>query len=631
MAREPWHKYHPSVIRGALVSHWLNANGYADYHLEDLRLPQNLFSTLEPADSSLSDTIKATFPALSLKQLETAFETLVGSDDKRRSGVVLTPSFIVDYLTTTAVTFFSQASHDVPSVCDPACGYAGFLVPALELLNTVYSVQPSEAATNYIYGYDINPHAVAIARVILALSVLNLGQDPKGLDFNLHCRDTLLVDTGDFEPSDRQLPVFDVLVSNPPYIKLQNLPLDYRARLEGRYPEYSIGSYSTAMLFLIAGHRLLSPGGCLGYITQNNLFTSLAGRQVRKFLAETECIRRIIDFGPSNVFGHASAYTCLLFLTSGKTESFEYAKLVKGVSSSGLARLQYSTVSHSSLSPSKWRLVPRKHQDNITKLETTGTPLGVLSTIRVGFATLKDRAYLVRASGDSILAMSADGHEYGIEPEVTRPAIKVADFDAQAELAANTRRIVFPYERVNGNHRPLPEHVLAREFPRCYAHLMSWKGDLAARDKGLRAIEPWYAWGRAQSMDAPGPKLLTKTFSDRPNFMLDESDSLFCNGYGVFPKPSVATLFMPAYPLTVIQAILNSAIMDYYLRLTSFQIEGDYQCYQKNFIERLSIPVLDHEEVRLLPDLQGAERDGFLCQKYRLDYAAVSDLLAERA
>ena len=36
--------------------------------------------------------------------------------------------------------------------------------------------------------------------------------------------------------------------------------------------------------------------------------------------------------------------------------------------------------------------------------------------------------------------------------------------------------------------------------------------------------------------------------------------------------------------------------MDYYIRKTSVEIEGDYQCYQKNFIELFSIPVFSKEE-----------------------------------
>jgi len=631
MAQEFWNSYPASVIRWALVAHWLNTNGYADYRLQDLKLPENLFTPPEPSDLSLSGSIKSVFPSFSLKELETSLETLIGYDNKRRSGTVLTPSFIIDYLVKTAIRFYSEGSQNVPLICDPACGYAGFLISAIQLLDSVYSISPCEAIRRYIYGYDISPDTIAIAKTMLALSVLNLGHDPKELEFNLRCVDTLLYDPADLGKPRNHFSGFDVLVTNPPYIKLQNLPFDYRARLQEKYPEYSTGSFSTAMLFLIAGHRLLSTKGCLGYITQNNLFTSLAGRQVRKFLTDNECIRRIIDFGSSKIFENASAYTCLLFVTSKRTKSFQYGRLVKDVNSLSLLDLKYSTVPHSSLNPSKWRLVPSEHQNNTRMLESIGTPLGALFTLRVGFATLKDRVYFVRTSGSSVIGKTADGREYQIEPEITRPAIKIAEFNSQNELHSNSRRIIFPYEKANGKYRPINELSLATRFPNCYAYLMSWKEDLATRDKGKQPIEPWYGWGRTQGMDAPGPKLLTKTFSNHPNFMLDESDSLFCNGYGVFAKDSSATLFAPVYSLRVMQAIINSAVMDYYLRLTSFQIEGDYQCYQKNFIERLSIPLLDEKEMRLILDLQGNERDLFLCDKYKLDYTEVCNLLSERS
>lgn len=629
MAQPSMNRYPASVIRWALVSHWLNTNGYADYPMQDLRPPEHLFTPPEPSDMPLLRHIESISPSLSLKHLETSLETLLAQHDKRNSGTVLTPSFIIDYLVETATRFYSESSYNVPLICDPACGYAGFLIRAIQLLNSLYSLSPREAITGHVYGYDINPDNIAIARIMLALSVLKLGHDPKGLEFQLHCADTLLDAPADFQESPDRFSGFDVLVTNPPYIKLQNLPTDYRVRLQKKYPEYSIGNFSTAMLFLIAGYRLLSPGGCLAYITQNNLFTSLAGRQVRKFLTDNQCIRRIIDFGPWKVFGNASAYTCLLFVSAKRAESLQYGRLVKGVTPSSLLDVKYSTVSHSLLNPTKWRLVPSEHHSNIRKIESAGTPLGVLCDIRVGFATLKDKVYFARTTGSSVLARTPEGHEHELEPEMTRSAIKIAEFRAQAQLGTNSRRVIFPYEKVNGNYRPVPEHLLAKQFPNCYAHFVAWRGDLATRDKGRQPVEPWYAWGRTQGMDAPGPKLLTKTFSDHPNFMLDESDSLFCNGYGVFTRASRAELFAPMYPLNLIQAIINSGIMDYYLRLTSFQIEGDYQCYQKNFIERFSIPVLDRNEMTLILDLQGDERDRFLCERYGLDYSVISRLLTD--
>jgi hypothetical protein len=71
--------------------------------------------------------------------------------------------------------------------------------------------------------------------------------------------------------------------------------------------------------------------------------------------------------------------------------------------------------------------------------------------------------------------------------------------------------------------------------------------------------------------------------------------------------------------------------MDYYLRLTSFQIEGDYQCYQKNFIERFSIVSLSKNEMVELLEMDCEGGNKFLCRKYSLDYEAVQSVLNERS
>ena len=56
---------------------------------------------------------------------------------------------------------------------------------------------------------------------------------------------------------------FDVVVTNPPYVKLQNMDLRYRERLLRRHPELIAGSFSLALLSLVAGHKLLAADGCL--------------------------------------------------------------------------------------------------------------------------------------------------------------------------------------------------------------------------------------------------------------------------------------------------------------------------------------------------------------------------------
>jgi len=72
--------------------------------------------------------------------------------------------------------------------------------------------------------------------------------------------------------------------------------------------------------------------------------------------------------------------------------------------------------------------------------------------------------------------------------------------------------------------------------------------------------------------------------------------------------------------IDVVQKILNSCVMDYYVTKTSVAIEGGYPCYQKNFIEKFTIPELTEEEVELIRNLKDpVEIDEFLIGKYHLN------------
>ena len=72
--------------------------------------------------------------------------------------------------------------------------------------------------------------------------------------------------------------------------------------------------------------------------------------------------------------------------------------------------------------------------------------------------------------------------------------------------------------------------------------------------------------------------------------------------------------------LDVIQKILNSVVMEYYVDKTSVAIEGGYPCYQKNFIERFSIPSMTEDEIQQLRSLNTTRQiNEFLIEKYHLN------------
>jgi hypothetical protein len=97
--------------------------------------------------------------------------------------------------------------------------------------------------------------------------------------------------------------------------------------------------------------------------------------------------------------------------------------------------------------------------------------------------------------------------------------------------------------------------------------------------------------------------------------MLDENkETPYCNGYGIYYSGNIR----------VLQKILNSIVMDYYIKKTSVPIENGYWCYQKNFIERFSIPWFTKEEIRFIEKTESKEEiDKFLIKKYGISIRGV--------
>ena len=73
------------------------------------------------------------------------------------------------------------------------------------------------------------------------------------------------------------------------------------------------------------------------------------------------------------------------------------------------------------------------------------------------------------------------------------------------------------------------------------------------------------------------------------------------------------------FDLKILEKILNSKVMDYYISNTSYCIEGGYYCYQKKYIEKFSIPHLSETDEQIISALSGSQLDGFLWRLYGLE------------
>jgi adenine-specific DNA-methyltransferase len=551
----------------------------------------------------------------SIKELENYLELIIPVGDRKFNGAFFTPDYIIDFI----INEIQPKENDTN--LDPSCGCGAFLVGLTDYYKKTFNKPIKKIIKENIFGSDILEYNIHRAKLILTIYALQNGEQLKDSDFNLYHQDSLRTNW---------IISFDNIVGNPPYVKFQDLTDDNRNYLAKHWTTVEGGTFNLYFAFFELGYKLLKPAGKLGYITPNNYFTSLAGEALRKYFLHQKCVTRIVDFSHKKVFD-AQTYTAITFLNKQQNEAITYDRIKEGYSPElFLANANGSPNYLENLNVKKWRLLKTDEQQNIKTIETIGMPIGKLFDICVGIATLKDEIFFIDGSKQKsgYYLKTTTNRTFEIEKEIVKPVYKISDFRTQDEVEYNTRKIICPYKIKNGIATAIPESDFRKKYPKCYAYFLFEKENLLARDKGKVAFEPFFVWGRTQGLTRKGKKILNPTFSQHPRFLLvDEEEGFFTNGYGLYFREQESNGLFGEFinPITklenidVVQKILNSIVMDYYVTKTSVAIEGGYPCYQKNFIEKFTIPDLTQEEIETIRSISNPQEiDNFLISKYHL-------------
>ena len=549
-----------------------------------------------------------------IKELENHLELIIPIADRKLNGAFFTPDYIIDFIVN------EIKPKETDKNLDPSCGCGAFLIGLVEYYKQNFNKSIKTIVKENIYGSDILDYNIQRTKLILAIYALQFDEVLEETDFNLYHQDSL---KAEWSLS------FDNIVGNPPYVKFQDLSDENRTYLVNNWTTVEGGTFNLYFAFFELGYKLLKPTGQLGYITPNNYFTSLAGEAMRKYFQQKKCVSRIIDFSHKKVFD-AQTYTAITFLNKKENEAILFDRIKDGYTPNAfLSQANGSPNFIKDLNFKKWRLLKTDEQATIKALENKGTPIGKLFDICVGIATLKDEVFFVEGiEKNGYYLKTTEKGVFEIEIEATKPVYKISDFKSQADTEHNTRKVIFPYIIKNGSATAYSEVDFKQKFPKCYQYLLSEKEILLTRDKGKVKYEPFFVWGRTQGLTKLGKKILTPTFSQFPRFLVvEENEAFFTNGYGFFFKEEKKQdLFAETVnPITkvenidVVQKILNSHWMHYYVSKTSVSIEGGYPCYQKNFIERFTIPQLTEGDIQMLRLMNDkSEIDDFLGVKYQI-------------
>ena len=284
-------------------------------------------------------------------------ELTAKKQSRKEHGIYYTPKFITDYIVKETVGhFLAERSADEIrkiKILDPSCGSGSFLIRAFDELLKHYanqkiskSEQDIDAADRIailqsnIFGVDLDKQAVEIACLNLLLRSLAKREPLPGLKNNIKEGNSLISGTEEelkkcfgkdwkdkkafnWEEEFKDIMDnggFDVVIGNPPYIRIQSLPRDEANYYRDNYNS-AFGSFDIYVLFIEQAINLLKPEGRMGLITSGKFLKSDYGKKLQQILIGSCTIENIIDLSAQRVFSEATTYPTIIILKKGTDDS----------------------------------------------------------------------------------------------------------------------------------------------------------------------------------------------------------------------------------------------------------------------------------------------------------------------
>lgn len=492
------------------------------------------------------------------------------------------------------------------TICDPACGSGAFLNQALEFLIAEHRYIDELAAKynkdalilsdvenaileNNLFGVDINEESVEIAKLSLWLRTAQRGRKLTSLNDNIKCGNSLIDDpevAGEKAFNwEQEFPEvfekggFDVVIGNPPYVKLEAIK-DFSNLIEN----YGYLTYNKRgdlyVLFVEKGFNVLKPGGSISFIMPNKWLQAGYGKELRKFLL-TKYLDQIVDFGDIQIFQGATTYP-LIFVGQNKSPS-EKIKIAV-LKSAGASDFQSNV-------DSSFEIYPINYFNEGTWVISSKAENNLLEKIRTKNPKLKD--------------VVDNNANRGIIPGLSEAFIIDAEFkDYLIEKDFKSRELIGPILRGRNIKRygfPKKEDLdfiilayydsykfLEKDFKGIYEHLLGFKEKLKKRgqcngspessDKPYPGQHHWLELDNTPTLAYLNlfkrPKIMYQVLQVKPCFIYD-TEGLYCNNsMWIIPTDKKGLV-----------GILNSKMGWWLISKYCTQIQNGYQLIWKYFGE----------------------------------------------
>ena len=363
---------------------------------------------------------------------------------------------------------------------------------------------------------------------------------------------------------------FDVVIGNPPYVRVQNLNYEIIDWLKNN-KETAHKRIDISILFIEEALKLVNNHGLISFITSNQFFKAEYGRKLReKIKGKLYCN---LDFSNVSVFEGLATYVSILNLSVQSNVDLDYAQIVD--TEINLENIIWHKFNFDNFSDDAWDF--NLNQSIKNKLYQGSIFLGDCADFIYGIISGYDAAFIVSKE---------EAVKYNLEKEILFEFVKPENYSRYG-LEKLDKFIIYPYDN---NNTIYSEDLLKNQFPNTYKYLYQHKEILENRkDSRFTITEKGLSWyiimRRIDSREIAKSKIIFYDVGMFPNFYLDANGVAFGGG----TSHSLSVKNNTDFQLEYLLALLNSKLIGWIIQDICPVKMGGARKYGLDYMRRLPI------------------------------------------
>ncbi len=405
---------------------------------------------------------------------------------------------------------------------------------------------------------------------------------------------------------------FDLIIGNPPYIRIQGLDKN-SSQYYKKHFKVASKNYDIYILFIEQCFKLIKKQGVISFIMPHKWFNADFGVNLREFAKDK--ISKIISFEEFQIFD-ASTYTALQWFENNSLH-LKFIQADKNIKTKeemsnfifNLKEENFKMINKKKLSSSFWSFEENSNQEIFSKINQHISVKDIFSKIFQGLATSKDSVYFLKDCQENKISVKGYSKELDKEVEIEKEILKpllVGDSFHRYEKPISNSMVLFPYYRQDNTDVKkmclYDENELKSKFPKAWEYLKECESILRARENGrLSSDDLWwrYIYPKNQTLFNK-EKLLCPDICNNTHFVLDNLGEFYFTTtiYGYVRNEEYKNL-----DYKYLMAVLNSSLTWWFLQKTSVVMRGGFYRIKPAYIEKFCIPKINSKNEKIADEL----------------------------